>query len=88
MPVIKILAKWRDIGMFQYPGLVPLLFPERICTWILAASFFIRLVIFIVHKHNFSNLFSSKVIKLSLPVIQQQILWFEKNHLLKDLLSV
>lgn len=59
---IIILAKWRCISTFQYPCLVPLIFPEGICIWILAAYFFIHLLIFIFHQENFSNPFSTSSI--------------------------
>jgi len=50
--------------MFQYLCLVPLIFPEGICVWILGAYFFIHLLIFIFHQENFSNLFNNKGINL------------------------
>lgn len=39
---IMNLAKWRQVNMFQYSCLNPLIPPEGICIWILASCFFIH----------------------------------------------
>lgn len=39
-------------------------FTEGICVWILAAYFFIHLLMFIFHQENFSNLFNTKRVNL------------------------
>lgn len=62
---IMNLAKWRQVKIFQYSCLNPLIPPEGICIWILTAYFFIHPIILTFLQEKFSDLFNSKMINLS-----------------------